>query len=99
MAKSPAAPKYDELSLDDLEALDLDALTIDELEHVNRPLMALKDRVRTHQVAVNEAMSRAAAKERIERMNDSERQALAQTIKDVGGVEALMELGVVGGES
>ncbi len=71
------------------KAKSYDDMSLDELEAVNQDLMAQKEAIREEQRAVNAAMDKAAARERLERMSDAERQALAQTIRDAGGIESL----------
>ncbi len=71
------------------KAKSYDVMSLEELEAVNQNLMAQKDAIREEQRAVNAAMDKAAARERLARMNDAERQSLARTIRDAGGIESL----------
>lgn len=59
-----------------------------ELEAANRRLMAEKEAIREQQREINAALAQAEARAKVEALTGEEREALRQTLADVGGIAA-----------
>ncbi len=72
--------------------MDLSALSVDELQELNRGLMADRDALRSRQLEIARELDRRAAAERVAAMTDAERQAIAHVI----GVQGIPSASAVG---